>query len=149
MYLYFKDKDILLDALANSTDKNLIKKYGDEYRFDVKDLNAKERNKFFYPFCKKNQITPFRFDDDTKYESVLFGRSEYDCAFSIYEELLSKYRKREDVILFLCVYRTTYDYVRFYFESDNPDDHEYVHKTIHGCMATYYTFKYPLKVTPC
>jgi hypothetical protein len=140
MYIYFKDKELALNALSSSTDKtNLLKRYEDKYRLNVYDLNFKERSKFFYQFCKPNKLDAFQIDNRDSSKCFIFLKSDLEYAISIYREILFKFKDREDVVV--CI-NTQNDakWLQLFFNSNSETDKErkYIYKTIKEEMDLRY-----------
>lgn len=140
MYIYFKDKELALNALASSTDKtNLLKRYEDRYRLNVYDLNFKERSKFFYLFCKPNKINAFRIEHEDSSKYFLFLKSDLQYALSVYREILFKFKDREDVVVCINVQNDA-KWLQLFFNSNDETGKErkYIYKTIKEEMELRY-----------
>jgi hypothetical protein len=123
MFIYFKEKekDLALNALTSSTDKtNLLKQYKDGYRLDVYDLTFKERSKFFYRFTKKEYLNSFAIAKEDHLKVFPFLPHDLKFALSIYNEIKSKYKNREDVVVFINR-NDTLDCLQLVFHSNNRD----------------------------
>jgi len=121
MYIYFEDKEIALNALASCTDKkNILKRYGDKYRLNVYDLTFRERSKFFYRFTKKEYLNSFKIDKEDHSKVIVFLAHDLQFAVSIYNEIQSKYKNREDVVVFINR-KDTSDCLQLVFHSNNED----------------------------
>jgi len=139
MYIYFKDKEICLNALASSTDKTgILKKYEDEYRLNAYDLTFKERSKFFYQFTKKEYLGSFKVSKEEPSKTILFLDHHLKSALSVYSDLLSKFKNREDVVVFINqIYSPSC--LQLVFKSNGEIDKEmkYIHKIVNEEMLSY------------
>ena len=121
MFIYFKEKELALNALTSSTDKkNILKRYDDKYRLNVYDLTFKERSKFFYQFTKKEYLNSFKIDKEDYSKVFAFLPHDLKFALSIYNEIKSKYKNREDVVVFINRNYTP-DCLQLVFHSNNRD----------------------------
>jgi hypothetical protein len=121
MYIYFEDKELALNALTYCTDKtNILKRYGDRYRLNVYDLTFRERSKFFYRFSKKEYLNSFKIDKEDHSKVIVFLPHDLQFAMSIYNEIQSKYKDREDVVVFINR-KDTPDCLQLVFHSNNED----------------------------
>ena len=121
MYIYFEDKELALNALTSCTDKkNILKRYGDRYRLNVYDLTFRERSKFFYRFTKKEYLNSFKIDKEDYSKVFAFLPHDLPSAMSIYNEIQSKYKNREDVVVFINRNYTP-DCLQLVFHSNNED----------------------------
>lgn len=140
MYIYFKDKELALNALSSSTDKtNLLKRYEDKYRLNVYDLNFKERSKFFYQFCKPNKINDFQIEHEDSSKCFIFLKSDLQYALSISREILSKFKDREDVVVCINTQNDA-NWIQLFFHSNDETGKErkYIFKTISEEMNLRY-----------
>lgn len=132
MYIYFKDKELALNALASSTDKTgILKRYEDRYRLNVYDLNFKERSKFFYQFCKPNKLGDFQIKQEDSSKYILFRKSHLKYAISAYRDILFKFKDREDVVVCINVENDA-KWLQLFFNSNDETGKErkYLYKTI-------------------
>jgi len=132
MFIYFKEKELALNALSSSTDKtNLLKRYGDKYRLNVYDLTFKERSKFFYQFTKREYLDSFTIEKEDHLNIILFLDSHLKFAVSVYKELLSKFKDREDVVLFINRIETPVCLQLVFVSNDETDkERKYILKTV-------------------
>ena len=140
MYIYFKEKEIALNALSASTDKtNLLKRYEDRYRLNIYDLNFKERSKFFYQFCKPNKLGDFKIEHEDSSKYFIFLKSDLKYAISAYSDILSKFKDREDVVVCINIQNDA-NWLQLFFNSNDETGKErkYIYKTIKEEMELRY-----------